>query len=132
MAPLAAAAATSGAEDVEAADVVTGNGGLRIDLRASLTAELSDANAAASGGGCGCCRCGLLESCDIGDSNRDRRQERKRAKPPCSLVALFHSGKKKMISVFFFDLFFLSFSTPKKPRRRGGHSALALSRAHAR
>ena len=100
MAPLVAAAAKSGAEAVEAADVVAAACGpmaFRPPLpncrRASLTAELSDANAAASGGGC--CRCGLLESPDIGDSNRDRDKSGREQKPR----ALFFS------SPFFISLF---------------------------
>ena len=112
-APLAAAAATSGAEAVEAAteDVAAteDNGGLieeAIDRRASLTAELSDANAAASGGGCGCCPCGLLESSDIADFE-EQRARAEESKPPCSLfflrpffISLFR--KKKVILILIF------------------------------
>ena len=97
-APLAAAAATSGAEAVDAAateDVVaeaTGDsGGLMVeatDLLASFTAELSDANAAASGGGC--CRSGLLESSDIAEeTERHRAGARERANAPVLLFIFF-------------------------------------------
>ena len=71
------------------------DGGLNeaIDRRAFSAAELRDANAAVSGGGC--CLCGLLELSDIADFEyRARAQESKPSRAPPFFFPFFLFRKK--------------------------------------
>ena len=106
-APLAAAAATSGAEAVDAvtedvALAATGDsGGVMVeatDLLAAFTAELSDANAAASGGGC---RSGLLESSDIAEETEKQSRSGKRESKPNPVLLFFFLLRPCLFFPFF-------------------------------